>query len=61
MARFPGLSRADLAAALQRDAISKVRQSGSHIVVRRDQAGCVVPNYKELKLGTVGITGLAKG
>jgi predicted RNA binding protein YcfA (HicA-like mRNA interferase family) len=29
------------------------RQSGSHIVMRRNGQGCVVPNHKEVKVGTV--------
>nr|NDG06001.1 type II toxin-antitoxin system HicA family toxin [Oxalobacteraceae bacterium] len=53
MPKFPGLSGADLVAALEKLGFSKVRQSGSHIVMRRDSAGCVVPNHKELKVGTV--------
>jgi len=31
----------------------QVRQSGSHIVLRRGSAGCVVPNHKEVKTGTL--------
>jgi predicted RNA binding protein YcfA (HicA-like mRNA interferase family) len=53
MPKFPGLSGADLVAALEKLGFSKVRQSGSHIVMRRGSAGCVVPNHKELKVGTV--------
>ena len=53
MPKFPGLSGAELVAALEKLGFSKVRQSGSHIVMRRDSAGCVVPNHKELKVGTV--------
>jgi len=29
------------------------RQRGSHIVMRRGSAGCVVPNHRELKTGTL--------
>ena len=53
MPKFPGLSGADLVAALEKLGFEKVRQSGSHIVMRRDSCGCVVPNHKELKVGTV--------
>ena len=53
MPKFPGLSGADLVAALEKLGFEKVRQSGSHIVMRRDSAGCVVPNHKEFKVGTV--------
>ena len=29
------------------------RQRGSHVVMRCDARGCVVPNHKELKTGTL--------
>lgn len=29
------------------------RQHGSHVVLRRGSAGCVVPLHRELKLGTL--------
>jgi predicted RNA binding protein YcfA (HicA-like mRNA interferase family) len=29
------------------------RQRGSHIVLRRGSSGCVVPNHRELKTGTL--------
>jgi len=38
MPKFPGLSGADLVAALEKLGVSKVRQSGSHISMRRDSA-----------------------
>jgi len=38
-----------------------VRQSGSHIVLRKNGIGTVVPNHKELKIGTLkGILKLGK-
>ncbi len=38
-----------------------VRQRGSHIVLKKDGIGTVVPNHKELKIGTLkGILELAK-
>ena len=42
-----------------------VRQKGSHIVLKKEKAGCcvgtVVPNHKEIKIGTLkGILELAK-
>ena len=30
-----------------------IRQKGSHIVMRRGSQGCVVPNHKEIKTGTL--------
>ena len=53
MPKFPGLSGTELVSALEKLGFSKVRQSGSHVVMRRESAGCVVPNHKELKVGTV--------
>ena len=35
-----------------------MRQKGSHVVMRRGSAGCVAPNHKELKIGT--LTGVLK-
>ncbi len=37
------------------------RQTGSHIVLKKNNIGTVVPNHKELKIGTLkGILELAK-
>lgn len=30
------------------------RQRGSHVVMRKGSQGCVVPNHKEIKIGTLG-------
>ena len=46
MPKFPGLSGAELVAALEKLGFSKARQSGSHIVMRRASAGCVVSSYR---------------
>jgi predicted RNA binding protein YcfA (HicA-like mRNA interferase family) len=32
---------------------SVARQRGSHIVLRRGSSGCVVPNHKEIRTGTL--------
>ena len=53
MPKFPGLSGAQIVRALERLGFVVVRQSGSHIVMRRNGQGCVVPNHKEVKVGTV--------
>lgn len=38
-----------------------LRQTGSHIVLKKNNFGTVVPNHKELKIGTLkGILELAK-
>ncbi len=40
---------------------SVVRQRGSHIILRKDSVGTVVPNHKELKIGTLkGVLELAE-
>jgi predicted RNA binding protein YcfA (HicA-like mRNA interferase family) len=39
--------------ALQRLGFAVARQRGSHIVLRRGSTGCVVPNHRELKTGTL--------
>ncbi|NJK43446.1 MAG: type II toxin-antitoxin system HicA family toxin [Pleurocapsa sp. SU_196_0] len=53
MPKFPGLSGQDIVRALQKMGFEVVRQSGSHIIMRSGSAGCVVPNHKEVKVGTV--------
>ena len=53
MPKFPGLSGAQIVRALERLGFVVARQSGSHIVMRRNGQGCVVPNNKEVKVGTV--------
>ena len=39
--------------ALERLGFVKVRQSGSHVVMRRESKGCVIPMHSELKVGTL--------
>jgi predicted RNA binding protein YcfA (HicA-like mRNA interferase family) len=53
MPKFPGLSGSEMVRALEKLGFAVARQSGSHIVMKRDGQGCVVPNHKELKIGTV--------
>ena len=56
MPRLPLLSGAEVIRALERLGFEQVRQRGSHVVLRRDSIGCVVPLHRELKTGTlVGI------
>ena len=31
----------------------QVRQSGSHVILRRESKGCVVPLHAEIKVGTL--------
>ena len=53
MPKLPRISGAEGLRALQRLGFEKVRQSGSHVVVRRGSKGCVVPLHAELKVGTL--------
>jgi predicted RNA binding protein YcfA (HicA-like mRNA interferase family) len=53
MPKFPGLSGAEIVRALEKLGFSVARQSGSHIVMKRNGQGCVVTNHKEVKIGTV--------
>ena len=39
--------------ALQKLGFEKVRQRGSHVVIRRGSKGCVIPMHSELKVGTL--------
>ncbi|MCK6453783.1 MAG: type II toxin-antitoxin system HicA family toxin [Alphaproteobacteria bacterium] len=51
--KLPRVSGAEVVRALERLGFSKVRQSGSHLVMRRGAKGCVVPMHAELKVGTL--------
>ncbi len=53
MPRLPRLSGAEAIRALERLGFVKVRQSGSHVVMRRESGGCVVPLHPEVKVGTL--------
>ncbi|MBS3964573.1 MAG: type II toxin-antitoxin system HicA family toxin [Methylomonas sp.] len=58
MPKIPVISGAEAIRALQRLGFVFVRQRGSHIVLRRGSSGCVVPNHREIKTGT--LVGLLK-
>ena len=53
MPKLPHLSGAEIQRALERLGFHKVRQSGSHVVMKRDSNGCVVPMHGEVKIGTL--------
>ena len=53
MPRLPRISGPEAVRALQRLGFAVARQRGSHIVMRRGSSGCVVPNHREVKLGTL--------
>ena len=53
MPKLPHVSGADIQRALERLGFQKARQSGSHVVMKRDSKGCVVPMHAEVKVGTL--------
>lgn len=53
MPKLPRISGAEALRALQHLGFEKVRQRGSHVVVRRGSSGCVIPMHTELKVGTL--------
>lgn len=53
MPKLPRVSGPEVVRALQRLGFAVARQRGSHIVMRRGPSGCVVPNHRELKAGTL--------
>ncbi|MGE9296121.1 MAG: type II toxin-antitoxin system HicA family toxin [Puniceicoccales bacterium] len=53
MPKLPRVSGRECVAALEKLGFNISRQKGSHIIMRRGSTGCVVPNHKELKTGTL--------
>jgi predicted RNA binding protein YcfA (HicA-like mRNA interferase family) len=53
MPKLPGLSGSELVEALERLGFERVRQRGSHLVMRRGSIGAVIPLHDELKTGTL--------
>lgn len=53
MPKLPRVSGAEAVRALERLGFARVRQSGSHLIMRRGERGCVVPIHGELKVGTL--------
>jgi predicted RNA binding protein YcfA (HicA-like mRNA interferase family) len=53
MPSLPRVSGALVIRALVKLGFVVVRQRGSHVVLRRGTIGCVVPNHRELKTGTL--------
>jgi predicted RNA binding protein YcfA (HicA-like mRNA interferase family) len=58
MPKLPRISGTELIRALERLGFTVVRQRGSHIIMRRGSSGCVVPNHRKIKVGT--LTGILK-
>ena len=53
MPKLPHVSGAETLRAFQRLGFEKVRQRGSHVVVKRGSVGCVIPMHSEIKIGTL--------
>lgn len=53
MPRLPVLSGQEVIEIFSRLGFEQVRQRGSHVVMRRGSAGCVIPLHAEVKRGTL--------
>ena len=53
MPKLPHVSGAEVQRALERLGFLKVRQSGAHVIMKRESKGCVVPMHGEVKVGTL--------
>jgi predicted RNA binding protein YcfA (HicA-like mRNA interferase family) len=65
MPKLPRISGAEAIRALERLGFTRVRQRGSHVVMRKDTpqgaVGCSVPLHPQLAIGTLkGVLRLAK-
>lgn len=65
MPKMPRISSREAIRALERLGFEQIRQTGSHVVMKRiteeGEIGCVVPVHRELKVGTLnGILKQAK-
>jgi predicted RNA binding protein YcfA (HicA-like mRNA interferase family) len=50
---LPRISGDEAIKILKKLGFHEVRQKGSHVVLRRDGKGCVIPRHKELAVGTL--------
>jgi predicted RNA binding protein YcfA (HicA-like mRNA interferase family) len=57
MPKMPRISSREAIRALERLGIEQIRQTGSHVVIKRvteeGEIGCVVTVHRELKVGTL--------
>ena len=53
MPKLPCVSGKEAVKALTRLGFVFVRQKGSHVIMRRDASGCVVPMHDEISQGTL--------
>lgn len=50
---LPRISGDEAIRGLEKLGFVRVRQKGSHVMLRRGSVGCVVPLHRELKVGTL--------
>ena len=53
MPELPRLSGAEAIRVFERLGFAVVRQRGSHVVMRREDRGCVIPKHNQLAIGTL--------
>jgi len=53
MPELPRISGKEAIKIFQKLGFSVVRQRGSHVVLRKDNRGCVIPVHKSLAVGTL--------
>ena len=53
MPKLPHVSGIEALRALEKLGFELVRQKGSHMILRRGTVGCVLPNHREIKIGTL--------
>ena len=53
MPKLPLVSGTEVIRTLERLGFIVLCQKGSHIILRRWPTGCVVPNHREIKTGTL--------
>ena len=53
MPKLPRVSGTEAIRALERLGFIRIRQSGSHVFMRRGQDSCVMPLHAEHKVGTL--------
>jgi predicted RNA binding protein YcfA (HicA-like mRNA interferase family) len=51
--KLPTISGKEVVRRLEKLGFMVARQKGSHIVMRKNSQGCVIPNHKEIKVGTL--------
>ncbi len=53
MPELPRISGDEVIRIFKKLGFYEVRQKGSHVVMRRDDKGCVIPRHEELAVGTL--------